>query len=103
MFEKIMVDITDLNGEIQQISAVTNELSASSKNIQNSVNELDDISTKTSMAAMYIASAAREQSADMNKIALSSVNLLNIAETMQEQVKHFNISEESETPRLPAG
>ena len=103
MFEKIMVDITDLNGEIQQISAVTNELSASSKNIQNSVNELGDISTKTSMAAMYIASAAKEQSADMNKIALSSVNLLNIAETMQEQVKHFNISEESETPMLPAG
>ncbi|MDR3354743.1 MAG: methyl-accepting chemotaxis protein [Synergistaceae bacterium] len=100
MFEKIIADITILNGEIQQISSVTNQLSASSKSIQSSVDELGDISVKTSRAAMYIAAAAKEQSTDMNKIAVSSVNLLNIAETMQDQVKHFNISEESETPRL---
>jgi methyl-accepting chemotaxis protein len=102
MFGKIIADITDLNGEIQHISAAAQELSASSKSIQRSVDELGDISTKTARAAMYISAAAREQSSDMNKIALSSVNLLNIAETIQEHVKHFRISEESETPRLPA-
>jgi methyl-accepting chemotaxis protein len=102
MFGKIITDITGLNEEIQQISAVAQELSASSKNIQRSVDELNSISTKTSRAAMYIASAAKEQSDDMNKIALSSVSLLNIAGTIQEHVKRFKISEESETPRLPA-
>jgi methyl-accepting chemotaxis protein len=103
MFEKIIADITNLNGEILRISTVAGELSASSRSIQNSADELGDISTKTSRAAMYIAAAAREQSSDMNKIALSGVNLSNIAETMQEQVKHFNISEGSETSRLSAG
>jgi methyl-accepting chemotaxis protein len=98
MFEKIIADITSLNDEIHRISAVANRLSESSGNIQNSVDELGDISVKTSEAAMYIATAAREQSADMNKVAMSSVNLLNIAETMQEQVKRFSISEKSDTP-----
>ncbi|MDR1580554.1 MAG: methyl-accepting chemotaxis protein [Synergistaceae bacterium] len=100
MFTKIIADISGLNEDIQQISAVTHELSASSKSIRNSVDELGGISAKTSEAAMRIAEAANEQSADVNEIALSSVNLLNIAEAMREQVKHFSIAEEFETTGL---
>jgi methyl-accepting chemotaxis protein len=100
MFKKIMADISGLNEEIQQISAVTHELSASSKSIRNSVDELGDISAKTSKAAAYIAEGAKEQAADVNKIAMSSAQLLNIVEAMQEQVKHFRVAEEFETYRL---
>jgi methyl-accepting chemotaxis protein len=103
MFEKIIADITDLNGEIQQITSVTQELSESSRLIQDSVGELSEISTKTSRAALYIASAAKEQSSDMNKIANSSRNLLDIAETMQEQVKRFSVPKNDEAIYLSAG
>jgi methyl-accepting chemotaxis protein len=105
MFEKIIADITALNEEIQIITTVTRELSGSGKVIQNSVDELGKISTKTSRAAMYIAAAAREQSLDTLKIADSSKDLLSIAETMQEQVKRFNIApgDEAETKRISAG
>jgi methyl-accepting chemotaxis protein len=100
MFTKIMADISSLNEDIQQISTVAHELSASSQSIQNSVDELGGISDKTSKAAMYIARAAREQSSDVNKIALSSAELLNIAEAMQEQVSHFNVAEKSKAAGL---
>ncbi|MDR2175526.1 MAG: methyl-accepting chemotaxis protein [Synergistaceae bacterium] len=99
MFEKIIADITSLNEEIQRISAVASTLSESSRSIQHSAGELGDISVKTSEAAMYIATAAREQSADMNQVAMSSVDLLNIAETMQEQVKRFSVPEKTQAPR----
>ncbi|MDR1514390.1 MAG: methyl-accepting chemotaxis protein [Synergistaceae bacterium] len=91
MFKKIITDITDLNDEIQHITSVMNELSESRRVIERSVDELGDISSKTSTAAMSISTAAREQSADMHKIAGSSSNLLSIVETLQEQVSKFNI------------
>jgi methyl-accepting chemotaxis protein len=93
MFKKIITDITGLNGEIQHIAAVMNELSESGRVIQDSVGELGDISAKTSKAAISIASATRAQSADMDNIAGSSSNLLSIVETLQAQMGRFNIGD----------
>jgi methyl-accepting chemotaxis protein len=105
VFEKIISDITSLSGEIQQITSVTQELSDSGRVSQNAVGELSEISTKTSRAALYIAAAAREQSSDMIKIADSSRSLLEIAETMQEQVRRFGAAENPApgTECLPSG
>ncbi|MDR3279789.1 MAG: methyl-accepting chemotaxis protein [Synergistaceae bacterium] len=95
MFEKIIADITTLNEEIQQISSVTQELSGSGGIIQNSAEELGNICTKTSRAALYISSASKEQSSGMTKIAFSSDNLVSIAENIQEQVRRFKVSQDS--------
>jgi methyl-accepting chemotaxis protein len=104
MFGQIIADIEDLNREIGEITSVTYELSKSSKAIQNSVDELGEISTKTSKAALYIAAAAKAQTSDITEIAHSSKELLSIAENMRQQVKRFCVSDgENETKSLTAG
>ena len=102
MFEHIITDIAGLNNDIQRITSVVRELSESNRTIQSSVGELGEISTKTSKAALYIASAARSQSSDISNIAHSSKELLDIAENMQTQVRRLRMPGDGDAATLSA-
>ncbi|GHS86023.1 chemotaxis protein [Synergistales bacterium] len=92
MFEKIIININELNREILQISTVTKELSDSSQVVNTSASELGEICSKTSDAAKNIVAAAKEQSSDINEIADAGKSLYNIAGNMQGQVSKFTVS-----------
>jgi methyl-accepting chemotaxis protein len=93
MLKKIIVNVTELNHEIQQITEVTSELAESSKIIRASASGVGEVCLKTSDSAQNIATATREQSGDIAEISNSSKNLFKIAGNMQAQVAKFNIGD----------
>jgi methyl-accepting chemotaxis protein len=98
MFKKIIVNVTELNNEMKQITAVTHDLFESSKIVRASAEELGTICSKTSDAARDIAASAQEQSLGVAEIAESSKKLAAIASEMQRQVAQFSIGDAALPP-----
>ena len=92
MFKHILADIVDLNSEIQRITSVVEELSESNSVIRSSIDELSEISVKTSKAALYLEAAAHSQSSDISEIAFSSKEVLAMAENMRATAHHLSMS-----------
>lgn len=78
-------------GQIQDISAVSEQLSASTEQVSATVAEMANISKVSASGAQTTSAAAQEQMAAMEEISSSSVKLAKMAEDMQKLVQRFTV------------
>lgn len=77
--------------QIQDVSAVSEQLAASTEQVSASVAEMANISKVSADSAQTTSAAAQEQMAAMEEIAASSVQLSKTAENMQNLVRRFTL------------
>ncbi len=77
--------------QIQDVSAVSEQLAASTEQVSASVAEMAGISKVSADSAQTTSAAAQEQMASMEEIAASSVQLSKTAENMQNLVRRFTL------------
>ncbi|WP_337039206.1 methyl-accepting chemotaxis protein [Paenibacillus illinoisensis] len=77
--------------QIQDVSAVSEQLAASTEQVSASVAEMAGISKVSADSAQTTSAAAQEQMAAMEEIAASSVQLSKTAENMQNLVRRFTL------------
>lgn len=77
--------------QIQDVSAVSEQLAASTEQVSASVAEMANISKVSADSAQTTSAAAQEQMAAMEEIAASSVQLTKTAENMQNLVRRFTL------------
>lgn len=78
-------------GQIQDISAVSEQLSASTQQVSATVAEMANISKVSADGAQTTSAAAEEQMAAMQEISSSSAQLAKMAENMQKLVQRFTV------------
>lgn len=78
-------------GQIQDISAISEQLSASTEQVTTTVAEMMNISKVSADSAYTTSAAAQEQMAAMEEIASSTMQLAKMAENMQKQVSRFTL------------
>ncbi|MCG7378849.1 methyl-accepting chemotaxis protein [Paenibacillus sp. ACRSA] len=78
-------------GQIQDISAVSEQLSASTEQVSATVAEMANISKVSASGAQTTSAAAQEQMAAMEEISSSSLKLAKMAEDMQKLVQRFTV------------
>ncbi len=88
-FLEITTLVTQVSGQIGEISAAIKQMADGSRQIVGSVNQMDDLSKKTSGEAQTVAAATEEQSASMEEIASSSQVLAKLAMDLREAVNKF--------------
>lgn len=82
---------THIVDQIQDVSAVSEQLAASTEQVSASVAEMANISKVSADSAQTTSAAAQEQMAAMEEIAASSVQLSKTAENMQNLVRRFTL------------
>jgi len=90
-FKEIQNIVSEVSGKVQAISASVEELSSSSLQIVDSVNEIDKLSGKSSEETQSVSAATEEQSASVEEIASASQTLANIAVELQKKASKFQI------------
>jgi methyl-accepting chemotaxis protein len=83
--------IQQLNGQIKEIKAATEEISLSSDDVVGSVDSVKVVASGISGDMQTISAATEEQSASMQEIASSSQALANMAGELQVIVSKFNL------------
>lgn len=82
---------THIVDQIQDISAVSEQLSASTEEVSATVAAMSHISKVSADSAQTTSAAAQEQMAAMQEISASSAQLSKTAENMQELVRRFKL------------
>lgn len=82
---------THIVDQIQDISAVSEQLSASTEEVSATVAAMSHISKVSADSAQATSAAAQEQMAAMQEISASSAQLSKTAENMQELVRRFKL------------
>lgn len=83
--------VEGLNRQLQEISAAAEELSASSGEVVDTVNNVKNLASQTAGNTQTISAAAEEQSASMEEIASSSQTLASLADELKVHVSRFKI------------
>ena len=82
-FDKIKLQIDNVNEAVQGITAVVQQLAASSSNVLSSVERIRDISQETAANSQTISAATEEQSAGMEEIASSAESLAQLSNQLE--------------------
>ena len=89
MFEKIMDNISILNGSIKNITSVTTNLLSSNKVVRQSLEALGEICTQTRSKTEDIVTAAQEQAVGVNEVANTSKQLSTVANEMKDLIASY--------------
>lgn len=90
-FTHILESTNQLLAEMEHISARTREVSNSTKNVVDEMEQMMLVSNKNSSIAEDVAATTEEQSASMQEIASSATELTKMAESLQELVLQFKV------------
>ena len=90
-FQNIIELIQNLNGQIINISAGVQQLSASSDAVVISVSGIKSIAVETTAGTENISAATEEQSASVQQIAASSQVMSRMAEDLKAEVSKFKL------------
>lgn len=92
-FLSIEHSTTKINDQIQDISAITEQMSAGAEEIAASVIEMSSISRATYDSFQSVTAATEQQLASMEEISNSSTELSQLAGDLQHKVERFNLEE----------
>lgn len=87
--DRILTDIIIVSGQIQDVSATSEEMSAEMQEVTSSIAEVAHISELNSNEAETMAAAAEEQLASMEQIEYSAQELKQISAQLQDDLSKF--------------
>lgn len=82
-----------INGQLHDISAITEQMSAGAQEVAASVQEISGISRSTSDALQGITAATEQQLASMEEISASSSELSKMAGDLQHKIERFKLED----------
>ncbi|MGG1250111.1 HAMP domain-containing methyl-accepting chemotaxis protein [Brevibacillus agri] len=88
-FERIVVSSKDVAGQIQEVSAATEQMSASVQQVASAMDEMNRLSEEAAVHTQSVSAGAEEQLAAMQEIARSSNNLNELSHELQESISQF--------------
>ncbi|CQR56214.1 methyl-accepting chemotaxis protein [Paenibacillus riograndensis] len=92
-FISIEQSTAKINGQIHDISAITEQMSAGAQEVAASVQEISNISRSTSDAFQNVTAATEQQLASMEEISASSTELSKMAADLQHKIERFKLEE----------
>ena len=90
-FEAILEDINYIASQMQDVSAVTEEIGAGSQNMLGAIENVANISTESSENAENVVAASEEQTALMKEVANAAENLTQMAVELQSLMSNFRL------------
>ncbi len=90
-FHEIVELVTQVSGQVKDVSATIEQMAIGSQQIVESVNKIDKLSKDAAGQAQNVSAATEEQSASMGEIASSSQSLAKLALELQEAVGQFKV------------
>ena len=90
-FHEIVELVTQVSGQVKDVSATIEQMAIGSQQIVESVNKIDKLSKDAAGQAQNVSAATEEQSASMGEIASSSQSLAKLALELQEAVGQFRV------------
>lgn len=92
-FANIEQSAAKINGQIHDISAVTEQMSAGAEEVAASAVEISNIARNTSDAFQSVTAATEEQLASMDEITASSGELSKMASALQVKIERFKLED----------
>jgi methyl-accepting chemotaxis protein len=92
-FISIEQSTAKINGQIHDISAITEQMSAGAEEVAASVQEISNIARSTSDAFQNVTAATEQQLASMEEISSSSTELSKMAADLQHKIERFKLEE----------
>ncbi|WP_440117030.1 methyl-accepting chemotaxis protein [Paenibacillus sp. QZ-Y1] len=90
-FEQISNVVNKVAGEIQEVSAGSEEMSASTNEVVGYVDQISNIAGEAAGGVHNVSAATQQQLASMEEIASSAGSLSKMAEELQEQINKFRL------------
>jgi len=90
-FKQIIESIQSVTLQVEEVSAATEEMAAGGQETVSNIENIAAISEETASSAQQVAVAAEEQTASVQEIAASANVLADLAKTLEEHTKKFNI------------
>ncbi|WP_458125590.1 methyl-accepting chemotaxis protein [Paenibacillus sp. Z3-2] len=90
-FEQISDAVNKVAGEIQEVSAGSEEMSASTTEVVGYVSQISNIAGEAAGGVHNVSAATEQQLASMEEIASSAGSLSKMAEELQEQINKFKV------------
>ncbi len=90
-FGAIMKMVTDLSGEVANVSSVIKGLADDGQNVAASMSQIDSLMKKSTDETQTVSAATEEQAASMEEINSSSEKLNKMAQELQEAVRQFKL------------
>ncbi|UPK45139.1 methyl-accepting chemotaxis protein [Paenibacillus pabuli] len=90
-FEQISNAVNKVAGEIQEVSAGSEEMSASTSEVVGYVGQISNIAGEAAGGVHNVSAATQQQLASMEEIASSAGSLSKMAEELQEQINKFRV------------
>lgn len=90
-FREIVTLVTNVSGQVQEISTAIEQMATGSQQIVESVKRIDDLSKNASGDAQTVSAATEEQSASTEEIAAASRSLAKMAQDLQNVVSNFQL------------
>ena len=90
-FREILQMIREITAQIQGISKAIEEISKGTQHVVDAVQKIDQESKNAAAQTQTISAATEEQSASVEEIASASRHLAQMAEGLQEEIRHFKV------------
>lgn len=90
-FQEIAAVVTQVSGQVRDISAAIEQMAIGSQQIVGSVKRIDKLSKKAAGEAQTVSAATEETSASMEEIAASSQALAKLAMELRAAVSNFQV------------
>ncbi|MGG4214496.1 methyl-accepting chemotaxis protein [Paenibacillus alvei] len=90
-FELIQETVNKVASEIEEVSAGSEQMSASTDEIVGFVRQISSIAEEAAAGTQHVSAATQEQLASMEEIASSARNLSKMAEDLQGQIGKFKV------------
>ncbi|WP_346352966.1 methyl-accepting chemotaxis protein [Azotosporobacter soli] len=90
-FAEIAKLVTQVSGQIQDMSSAIEQMASGSQQIVGSVNQIDELSKHGAQGAQTVSAATEEQSASMQEIAAASQALAHLAMDLRTEVSKFQV------------
>ncbi len=91
LFNQIAQAIGSLNGQVQEITATSQQVAAGGNNILHSIEDINQIAQQVSNGAAGMAAISEEQTSSMEEVTASANQLADLADKLKHQTTSFKL------------
>ncbi|MCA1031383.1 methyl-accepting chemotaxis protein [Bacillus timonensis] len=92
-FKQIVAEIQSISEQTNELASLIEEINSNSKNMTDFIANIAEITEQASGSTQNVAASIEEQTATMEEISISSINLNNMARELEDEIKAFKIKQ----------